>query len=168
MHKDLHEVIEELKDKKQPLLLLLDGLEDPRNLGAILRTAEAVGVDAVILPKKRAAGITDVVRKTSTGAADIVPITWVSNINQAILELKDNGFWIVGIEASGSSAYTKIDYKCRLGLVIGSEGNGLARLTKENCDFVASIPMYGTISSLNASVAAAIVMYEIVRQRRGL
>ncbi|MFC1477851.1 23S rRNA (guanosine(2251)-2'-O)-methyltransferase RlmB [Candidatus Margulisiibacteriota bacterium] len=165
MQIDLNSLLSYAANQDQPLLLLLDGLEDPRNFGAILRTAEAVGVSGVIIPKRRSVGITDTVQKTSTGASDLVRIAQVSNLTQSISRLKDEGYWIVGMEASGNSLYTEVDYRGPIALVIGSEGNGISRLVKENCDFLVRIPMFGEISSLNASVAAAILMYETVRQR---
>ena len=160
----LSELLSMAHCQKNPFLLLLDGLEDPRNFGAILRTAEAAGVDGVIIPKRRSVGITDVVHKTSTGAADLVPIAQVNTLNQTIATLKKENFWIAGIEANGDTAYTAFDYRQPTALVIGSEGWGLSRLVRENCDVIVQIPMRGKISSLNASVAAAIVMYERVRQ----
>ncbi|MFH1429837.1 MAG: 23S rRNA (guanosine(2251)-2'-O)-methyltransferase RlmB [Candidatus Margulisiibacteriota bacterium] len=165
MQINLDDLLSFATSQEQPLLLLLDGLEDPRNFGAILRTAEAVGVCGVIIPKRRSVGVTDTVQKTSTGAVDLVRIAQVSNLTQTIARLKDDGYWIVGMEASGNDLYTKVDYRGPIALVIGSEGNGISRLVKENCDFLVRIPMYGEISSLNASVAAAILMYETVRQR---
>lgn len=150
---------------EQPFLLVLDNLEDPRNFGAILRTAEAAGVHGVIIPKRRSVQVTDTVHRTSTGADELVPVAQVSNINDTIDRLKKANIWIVGMEADGLQDFKEIDYKMPLALVIGSEGNGISRLTKEKCDFLVRIPMKGQITSLNASVAAALLMYEIVRQR---
>lgn len=165
MKPDIHSLIAHSKTIKFPTLLLLDGLEDPRNFGAILRTAEATAVAGVIIPKKRSVTVTDVVKQTSTGASDLIPICTVSNLNQTIALLKQNNFWIIGLEADGESKYTTVDYKLPTALVVGSEGFGLSRLTRENCDVVVSIPMLGQISSLNVSVATAIILYEAVRQR---
>jgi 23S rRNA (guanosine2251-2'-O)-methyltransferase len=150
---------------QQPFLLILDNLEDPRNFGEILRTAEAAGVHGVIIPKRRSVQVTDTVHRTSTGADELVPVAQVSNINETIKRLKKSNIWIVGMEAGGSQDFKTVDYKMPLALVIGSEGNGISRLTKENCDFMVHIPMKGQITSLNASVAAALLMYEVVRQR---
>lgn len=152
------------KDQK-PFLLILDNLEDPRNFGAILRTAEAAGVHGVIIPKRRSVQVNDTVSRTSTGAADLVPVAQVANINETIRRLQKEGLWIVGLEADGDKDYRGGDYKDNLALVIGSEGNGLSRLTREYCDYIVSIPMKGQITSLNASVAAALLLYEVVRQR---
>jgi 23S rRNA (guanosine2251-2'-O)-methyltransferase len=165
MNIDFHDLLSTSPHQKHPFFLLLDGLEDPRNFGAILRTAEAAGVDGVIIPKHRSVGVTDTVRTTSTGAADLIPIATVTNLNHAIRKLKDAGVWVVGIEASGAQFYTEVDYRRPLALVIGSEGWGLSRLVKENCDLLVKIPMHGKITSLNASVAAGIMMYEVIRQQ---
>jgi len=165
MYTDIEHLISYSLQKPNPFLLILEGLEDPRNFGAILRTAEAVGVDGVIIPKKRSVGITDVVKKTSTGAVDLLQVSRVPNIRQTITSLKKEGYWIVGLEADTDDFYDVVDYKLPLVAIIGSEGNGLSRLTKESCDFLVKIPMFGKISSLNASVAAGIFMYEVVRQR---
>ena len=151
--------------KEEPFILILDGLEDPRNFGAILRTAEAAGVHGVIIPKRRSVDVTDTVIKTSTGAANIIPIAQVPNITDIIKRLKKENIWIVGMEAEGSDEYTSVDCKTGTAIVIGSEGDGISRLVKENCDFLVHVPMKGEITSLNASVAAALVMYEVVRQR---
>ena len=150
---------------KEPFLLIMDNLEDPRNFGAILRTAEATGVDGVIIPKRRSVQVTDTVRRTSTGAADVIPVAQVSNINDVIKRLQAEGVWIVGMEAEGSQDYRAVDYKMSVALVIGSEGNGISKLTRQLCDFMVKIPMFGQITSLNASVAAALLMYEVVRKR---
>jgi len=148
-----------------PFILILDNLEDPRNFGAILRTAEAAGVHGVIIPKRRSVKVTDTVEKTSTGAVHLIPIAQVSNVNEVIKRLKKEGVWIAGLERDGSQDFKSIDYKSSIAIVIGSEGSGIAKLTRELCDFIVTIPMKGKITSLNASVAAALVMYEAVRQR---
>jgi 23S rRNA (guanosine2251-2'-O)-methyltransferase len=150
---------------EEPFILILDNLEDPRNFGAIVRTAEAAGVHGIVIPKRRSVQVNETVDKTSTGAIHMVPIAQVANINDTINRLKQKNIWVVGIEADGDSIYNKLDYKTATALVIGSEGFGLSKLTREYCDFIASIPMKGQISSLNASVAAALLMYEVVRQR---
>jgi 23S rRNA (guanosine2251-2'-O)-methyltransferase len=163
---DLDELLRVQAEKKEPaFFIILDGIEDPHNLGAILRTADAAGAHGVIIREKRAVGLTPVVEKASAGALEYIPVARVTNISQAIETLKQHNIWIVGIERSGEFDYTKIDYKPPTALVIGSEGQGLSDLVKKHCDFLASIPMKGKVSSLNASVAAGIVMFEVVRQR---
>lgn len=150
---------------EQPFYIILDGMEDPHNFGAIIRTAEAVGVHAVLIRARREVGLTPVVAKASAGAVEYVPVIIVSNITQTIIELQKKGIWVTGIEAEGKAVYTDLDYKSPTAIVIGGEGNGISDLVKRHCDFLASIPMRGRISSLNASVAAALVMYEAYRQR---
>lgn len=150
---------------KNPLVLMLDGIKDPRNFGAILRTAEAANVSGVIIPKKRSVQLNDTVYKTSTGASDLMSVVTVSNLNQTALMLKEKGFWLVGLEASGKDMYYELDFAMPTVLVIGSEGEGISHLLKKNCDFMAKIPMLGKITSLNASVATGIVIYEILRQK---
>ncbi len=149
----------------KPFIIICDGIEDPHNLGAILRTAEAAGADGVIIPKRRSASLTGTVYKTSAGAAGWIPVARTANITAAIELLKENGVWIYGTDASGSD-YTQADFRGGTALVIGSEGYGMGRLVREKCDFLLSLPMNGKINSLNASVAAGIFMYEAVRQRR--
>jgi 23S rRNA (guanosine2251-2'-O)-methyltransferase len=148
-----------------PFLLLLDGLEDPRNFGAILRTAEAAGAHGVIIPKRRSVQVNDTVRRTSTGASDLVPVAQAANLNDVLKRLKKAGVWTAGLEADGAKDYRAGDYTDGIALVIGGEGSGLSRLTRELCDYIVSIPLKGQITSLNASVAAALLMYEVVRQR---
>jgi 23S rRNA (guanosine2251-2'-O)-methyltransferase len=148
-----------------PFYLILDGLEDPRNLGAILRTAEATGIHGVIIREKRAVGITPLVVKASAGAVEYVPVAMVTNISQTIITLKKNNIWVTGIDASGEVEYSKVDYTLPTAIVVGGEGKGLSELVAKRCDWTASIPMKGKITSLNASVAAAVVMYEVLRQR---
>jgi 23S rRNA (guanosine2251-2'-O)-methyltransferase len=148
-----------------PLYVILDGIEDPHNLGAILRTAEATGIHGIIIRERRAAGLTASVSKSSAGAVEYIPVARVVNISRAIETLKNNNIWVVGIDQSGELNYTRVDYKPPTAIVIGSEGKGLSDLVKKKCDFLASIPMKGKIASLNASVAAAVVMYEVVKQR---
>ena len=145
--------------------IVLDGLEDPHNLGAIIRTADASGAHGVIIRERRAVGLTSVVEKASAGALEYMPVARVTNISQSIETLKQNNVWVIGIDQAGKTNYTEIDYKPATAIVIGAEGQGLSDLVRKNCDFLASIPMRGRIASLNASVAAAIVMYEILKQR---
>lgn len=147
-----------------PFLILLDSVEDPHNLGAIIRTANLAGAHGVIIPKRRAAGLTATVAKTSAGAVNYTPVAKVTNLSQTIEELKERGLWFVCADMGGESMY-KLNLTGPIGLVIGNEGEGVSRLVKEKCDMVASIPMKGDIDSLNASVAAGVLAYEIVRQR---
>ncbi len=156
-----------VSDRKgtKPFIIICDEIEDPHNLGAVIRTAEAAGADGIIIPKRRSAALTDTVFKTSAGAASWLPVARTANIPAAIDLLKENGVWIYGTDASGSD-YTAADLRGGIGFVIGSEGRGMGRLVREKCDFMLSLPMNGKITSLNASVAAGIFMYEAVRQRR--
>lgn len=152
------------KSDKPPFIIICDEIEDPHNLGAIIRTAEICGADGVIIPKHRSATLTTVVAKTSAGALMYIPVARVTNIAGTIDMLKDKGLWVYGAEMSEQSCY-QTDFSGAVALVIGSEGKGLGRIVKEKCDFLVSIPMYGKINSLNASVAAGILMSEIARQR---
>lgn len=147
-----------------PFIFILDGIEDPHNLGAIIRTANLAGAHGVIIPKRRAVGLTASVARTSAGAVNYTPVAKVTNIGQTIDELKKTGMWFVCAAMDGELMYN-LDLKGAIGLVIGSEGDGVSRLVREKCDFTASIPMRGNIDSLNASVAAGVLAYEIVRQR---
>ena len=149
---------------EEPFILILDELEDPRNLGAIVRTAETAGAHGVIIPRRRSASLSFSVAKTAAGALEYVPVAKVANLPGTIDELKKRGLWIYGADMNGTT-WCQQDYKGAVGLVIGSEGNGIGRLVKEKCDFMVSLPMKGHITSLNASVAAGILMYEISRQR---
>lgn len=151
-------------EKEYPLVVILDHLEDPHNLGAIIRSSEAFGVDAIILPNDRSVQITSTVVKTSVGTIEKMKIINVPNLNNAIKKLKDYGYWIVGTDMEGTY-YTSIDYKTKIAIVIGNEGKGISRLVSENCDYLAKIPMKGTVNSLNASVACGIFLSEIVRSR---
>lgn len=153
------------KQGESPFLLLLDEITDPHNLGAILRTAHQAGCHGVIVPERRSAPLTEVVAKTSAGAIEHIPVARVVNLNQTIDRLKKAGLWIAGADMAGISMY-QADFKGPLGIVIGSEGEGISRLTAEKCDFMVSIPMFGQVDSLNASVSAAILVYEAVRQRK--
>ena len=149
---------------EDPFIILLDNIEDPHNLGAIIRTANLAGAHGVIIPKRRAVGLTATVAKTSAGALNYTPVAKVTNIAKTMEELKERGMWFVCADMGGESMY-KLNLKGSIGLVIGNEGEGVSRLVKESCDFIASIPMKGNINSLNASVAAGVLAYEIVRQR---
>lgn len=161
-YKTLNEVLE----NEPQFLVLLDHLEDPHNLGAIIRTSEAAGVDAIVMPKDRQVMINSTVMKTSVGTLDNMDIVAVTNLVQTIEELKKNGYWVVGTALENSVDYRDIDYSGKIALVIGNEGSGISRLVAKSCDFIAKIPMYGTTNSLNASVAAGIMIYEVVRNRK--
>ena len=164
---EVEDILSAAKAKGEaPFLFLLDGIEDPHNLGAIIRTANLAGAHGVIIPKNRAVGLTATVAKASAGALNYTPVARVTNLGQTIEELKKEGLWFVCADMEGTRMYD-LDLKGPVGLVIGSEGNGVGRLVKEKCDFTASIPMRGNIDSLNASVAAGVLAYEIVRQRLG-
>ena len=165
-YSDVEEILEYAKSKNEdPFVIILDEIEDPHNLGSIIRTAECCGVHGIIIPKRRAASVNSTVLRTSVGAAEHVKIARVNNIVETIKELKENDVWIYGTDMNGTVEYTKQDYKGGVGLVIGNEGSGMGRLVKENCDILVSIPMVGKINSLNASVSAGIVMYEIFNQK---
>ena len=152
---------------EKPLLVVCDEISDPHNLGAILRTAECAGAHGVIIPKRRSAGLTAIVAKTSAGAVSYMPVARVANISATLKELQEKGVWIFGTAADGNTTLYSADLKGPAAIVIGSEGDGMSRLVREGCDFLVSIPMQGRISSLNASAAAAILLYEAVRQRLG-
>lgn len=163
-YKQLEEVVEKCSEK-DAVLAVLDGLEDPHNLGAILRSADATCVDAIIIPKNRSVSLNSTVAKVSTGAIEHVDVVQVTNLTQTLKELKKKGYWVIGLELDGSVDYRKQDYSGKIVVVIGSEGRGISRLIKEECDFCVNIPMYGHVNSLNASVSAAILFYEILRNR---
>jgi 23S rRNA (guanosine2251-2'-O)-methyltransferase len=150
---------------EEPFFLVLDEIEDPHNLGSILRTADASGAHGVIIPKRRAVGLTAAVAKSSTGAIEYIPVARVTNIARTIDELKQRGIWFIGSDAKGKEDYREAKYDLPLGLVIGSEGKGIGRLVKDKCDFLIRLPMVGTVTSLNASVAAGLLMYEVYRGR---
>ncbi|AOV06502.1 23S rRNA (guanosine(2251)-2'-O)-methyltransferase RlmB [Sporosarcina ureilytica] len=156
------------KRQEDPLLLILDELEDPHNLGSILRTADAAGVHGVIIPRRRSVGLTAVVAKASTGAIEYIPVVRVNNLSQTVEQLKERGVWIAGTDALGSSDYRTMDATLPLAIIIGSEGKGMSRILKEKCDFLYHLPMLGEVTSLNASVAASLLMYEVLRKRRPL
>lgn len=165
-YKNFEELIEQVSKKETvPLLIMLDKIEDPHNLGSILRTSDVVGVDGIIIPERRSVSLTATVAKTSSGAIEYVPVTRVTNLVQTIEKLKKEGYWIIGSDASGESLFSEVDYKMPVCIVIGSEGKGISKLVKDNCDLIVRLPMKGHINSLNASVAASIIMYEIYRQR---
>ena len=147
-------------------LIVLDGVEDPRNLGAIIRTAEGAGADGIVIPERRATGVTATVVKASAGASEYLPIAKVTNVSRAIEELKSHNLWTVGLDERGGKQYDQLDYKMDCALVLGAEGHGLHQHVREKCDYLVSIPMLGKVASLNISVAAAVVMYEVVRQRK--
>jgi len=161
------DIVNHARDRGEaPFIVILDQIQDPQNFGAIMRTAYAAGAHGVIFQDKRAAGITPIVVKSSAGAIEHILLSEVKNINYAIEELKRAGLWIAGADMAGDMLYYQADFKGPVGLVIGSEGKGLRRLVRENCDFLVKIPMPGEFSSLNASVAAAILIYEVLRQRQ--
>lgn len=155
----------ELNDLDNDVIVILDHLEDPHNLGAIIRTCEAAGFDNIIIPKNRSVSINGTVVKTSVGTIERVKIAQVTNLNNAIQTLKKKGYWIIGTDMIGTD-YKELDYNGKVAIVIGNEGVGISRLVKENCDFIATIPMNGQVNSLNASVAAGVLLFEILRQRR--
>lgn len=164
-YSDADKLLEEIAAMKAPLVVILDGIEDPRNLGAVLRTAECAGVNGVFIPEHRAAGLTDTVVKTSAGATAHVKIAKVRNLNRLIEQLKSNNIWVVGTSGSEDSEYSEWDWTRPTALVLGGEGKGLHRLVAENCDALVKIPMQGKIESLNVSVAAGVILFEAVRQR---
>lgn len=162
---EVDDILNAAKERNEPpFIILLDNIEDPHNLGAIIRTAHQAGAHGVIIPKRRAVGLTATVAKTSAGAINYLPVAKVTNLAVTIDELKTKGLWFVCADMDGELMY-QLDLKGPIGLVIGSEGEGVGRLVKEKCDFVAKIPMFGNVDSLNASVATGVLAYEIVRQR---
>lgn len=165
---EVDDILEEakLKDEK-PFILILDGIEDPHNLGSIIRTAVCAGVHGVIIPKRRSASVNSTVGKVSAGAVQYMKIARVNNLNETIKYFKENDIWIYGTDVGTEKLYTEEKYNDGIAIVIGSEGTGMSRLVKENCDFLIKIPMTEKINSLNASVSAGIIMYEVVNQRRG-
>lgn len=165
---EVEDILENAKKRgEEPFVIILDEITDPHNLGAIIRTADIAGAHGVIIPKRRAASLTAIVSKTSSGALEYVPVARVNNITKAIEKLKKNGLWIACADLKGTECF-KADLKGAIGLVIGNEGAGVSRLVKESCDYSVKIPMYGNIESLNASVASGVLMYEVVRQRKFL
>jgi 23S rRNA (guanosine2251-2'-O)-methyltransferase len=163
---DLQDVLDIARDKKEPaFILLLDEIEDPHNLGAIIRSADAAGVHGVVIPKNRAVGVNSTVLKSSAGASEYVTTVQIANLNDAIKKLKEAGVWVVGTDIDATKYHYEYDYRQPVAIVIGNEGRGLRRLVKENCDELVKIPMAGKMSSLNASVASALMLFEVTRQR---
>lgn len=163
--KDIDRILDAIEG--DPLVLVLDGVQDPHNLGACLRTAEAAGANLVILPKDRSAGLTPVARRSASGAAEVLPIVFATNLARVLRALKDRGIWLAGTTDSAGQGLYETDLRGPLGLVMGSEGKGMRRLTADLCDYQLRIPMQGTVNSLNVSVASAVCLYEVVRQRLG-
>ena len=164
---EVDDILEVAKSKNEkPFILILDGIEDPHNLGSIIRTAETAGAHGIIIPKRRAATVNSTVSKVSAGAVEYMKIARVNNITDTINYLKENDVWVCGTDMNTDKYYYEEDFTCGIAIVIGSEGFGMSRLVKENCDFLVKIPMKGKITSLNASVSAGIVMYEVVKQRK--
>jgi len=156
------------RERDRPgLIVLLDGVEDPHNLGAIIRTALAAGAHGVVIPERRAAGLTDSVARASAGALAYLPVAKVTNLARAMQELKDAGYWLAGLDERAERSYTEVDYTSPTGIVLGGEGGGLHELTRKRCDFVVSLPTTGPVKSLNVSVAAGVVLFEALRQRKG-
>ena len=163
---EVEDILENAKQREEkPFILILDGIEDPHNLGSIIRTAETAGVHGIIIPKRRSASVNSTVSKVSAGAVEHMKIARVNNINETIRYLKENDVWICGTDMDAKKYYYQEDYTGPIAIIIGSEGFGMSRLVKENCDFLVKIPMKGKITSLNASVSAGIVIYEAVKQR---
>ena len=161
----VEEIVSASKEKKYPLILLLDSIQDPQNVGAILRSAECFGVDGVLITTHQSSPITETVEKTSAGAINHLKIAKVTNLNQEMKYLKDNDFWIVGSTLENSQEYTSVDYKMPVALIMGNEEKGIRQLVANNCDFLVSIPMKGKIQSLNVSVAAGVLLAEVIRQQ---
>ena len=164
-YSDLDDIIEG-KRSTYSLIVVLDGVEDPHNLGAILRTSDAAGANGVVIPERRAAGVTGAVTKASAGASEHLPVARVTNISRTLEELKQKNIWVVGLDERASQSYDALDYKMDCAIVLGAEGKGLHDLVRKRCDFLVSIPMLGKVPSLNVSVAAGVVLYEVVRQRK--
>lgn len=164
----IDEILNSIPEGKTPLLLMLDGLEDPHNLGAILRTCDALGVDGVIIGKNRSVSLNGTVAKVSTGAIDYVKVAQVTNLTRTLEDLKKRSFWIVGCDLDQSQDYRQVDYNLPLVIVIGSEGFGISRLVKKSCDFNVVLPMVGHVTSLNASVATAVILYQVYNSRNPL
>lgn len=165
VYADLEIILRKEKEKEDSLLILLDGIEDPHNLGAIIRTADAAGAAAVLLPEHRNASVTEIVHKTSAGAAEWIPIVRIGNVVHTMKQLQKQGYWITGTDMDAPIIYTEASFSGKVVLVLGNEGKGMSRLTKETCDFMVRIPMFGHVSSLNVSVAAALLMYQVAMKR---
>lgn len=164
-YRTIEELIDKTSGKKDSVLLILDGLEDPHNLGAILRSADATGCDGIIIPKNRSVEVNETVVKVSTGAYEHVDVCKVTNLNQTIEKLKECGYWVIGLELTGTMDYKDADYSGKCCLVVGSEGKGISPLVQKNCDLLVKIPMFGKVNSLNASVSAGLILYEAIRNR---
>lgn len=163
---EVEDILDNAREREEPpFLVLLDGVEDPHNLGSILRSADGAGVHGVIIPQRRAVGLTAIVGKTSAGAMEYLPVARITNMAQTIDNLKEHGLWVVGADMDGQDYYYQANLTGPIALVIGGEGKGLGRLVKEKCDFLVRIPMKGKVSSLNAAVAGSLLMYEVARQR---
>lgn len=163
---ELDKLLEQLKNKQaNSLVIILDGVEDPHNLGSIIRTAVAAGAQGIIVPKRRSSPVTSTVEKASAGTVNNIPIIQVTNLNQAIEKLKNNGFWIIGAESSGDNYYFDVDYNMNCAIISGGENQGVSNLVKKNCDYLVKIPMPGNINSLNVANATSIIIYEVIRQR---
>lgn len=166
-YNDIYEILEDAKNKNEdPFIIILDGIEDPHNLGSIIRTAETAGIHGIVIPKRRSASVNSTVSKVSAGAVEHMKIARVNNLNEIIKELKEKGLWIIGTDMNTKTDYYDQDLKGPIAIVIGSEGFGISRLVKENCDILIKIPMKGKITSLNASVSTGIVIYEAIKQRK--
>jgi len=163
---ELNDILNITDKKEDAIILILVGLEDPHNLGAILRTADATDIDGIIIPKNRSVKLNDTVAKVSTGAIEHVKVSMVTNINQTLNTLKEHGFWVTGLELSGTMDFKDASYGGKVALIVGSEGFGIPQGVLKNCDVVVKIPMYGKVNSLNASVSAALILYEAVRNRK--
>ncbi|KSU78419.1 23S rRNA (guanosine(2251)-2'-O)-methyltransferase RlmB [Fictibacillus enclensis] len=165
-YSEIDDLFQKAEEKgEDPFFIILDEIEDPHNLGSIIRTADAVGAHGVIIPKRRAVGLTAAVAKASTGAIEYIPVVRVTNIVQTMKELKERGLWFVGADMKGQEDYREAKLDLPIGLVIGSEGKGMGRLVKDTCDFLVRLPMEGKVTSLNASVAAGLLLYEVYRKR---
>lgn len=163
----LTDVLKKIPDDKKGLLIMLDGVSDPHNLGAIMRTADAVGADGIIIKKHGSVKLTSTVAKVAAGAIETIPVAMVTNLTKTIDELKELGYWIVGTDMENASYYREVDYTSNIVVVVGSEGDGISQLVKRQCDFMVNLPMQNVVSFLNVSVATAVILYEILHQRRG-
>jgi 23S rRNA (guanosine2251-2'-O)-methyltransferase len=161
----LEEIIDSAQASQKGLIVLLDGVEDPHNLGAIIRTALAAGAHGVVIPERRAAGLTDTVSRASAGALAHLPVAKVTNLVRSMEELKEAGYWLIGLDEKAEQSYTQVDYNTPVGIVLGGEGQGLHELTRKRCDFLVSLPTTGPVKSLNVSVATGVVLFEVLRQR---
>ncbi|WP_243292365.1 23S rRNA (guanosine(2251)-2'-O)-methyltransferase RlmB [Bacillus sp. FJAT-47783] len=168
-YSDFDDLFKRAEERKEPpFFIVLDEIEDPHNLGSIMRTADCVGAHGIIIPKRRSVGLTQAVAKASTGAIEYIPVARVTNLARTLEELKERGLWVVGTDAKGKDDYRTLDGNMPIALVIGSEGKGMGRLVKEKCDFLVKLPMVGKVTSLNASVAAGLLLYEVYRKRHPL